>query len=60
MKPAHIVDLATVRISDSEEWIDIECRMADGQKGAFVQVDAAFPELARAIANFLNSTECPV
>jgi hypothetical protein len=53
-----LINYATIRVSDSEEWIDIECRMADGRKGAFVQVDAAFPELANVIVDFLNSKEC--
>lgn len=33
---------------------DIECRFADGQKLAAIQVDDAFPQLACDIANWLN------
>lgn len=46
---------ATVRDADDE--LNIECRMSDGQKGAFVTVDAQFPELANRIAEFLSSGE---
>lgn len=44
----------TIRVSDSDDWLDIECRMTDGQKGTFIQVDKAFPMLALRIFNFLN------
>jgi hypothetical protein len=53
-KAEPLITHATVRVSDSEEWIDIECRMEDGQKGAFIQVDASFPQLAMAIAHYLT------
>jgi hypothetical protein len=53
-KSEPLITHATVRVSDSEEWIDIECRMEDGQKGAFIQVDASFPQLAMAIAHYLT------
>ena len=36
-----------------EDEIHIECRMSDGQKGAFVKVDIEFPELADKIEAFL-------
>lgn len=42
---------ATVR--ETEDEFHIECRMSDGQKGAFVRVDIEFEELAFKIANFL-------
>lgn len=44
---------AALRNADDE--IHIECRMSDGQKGAFVVVYGDFPELAAEIAAFLNS-----
>lgn len=43
---------ATIR--DGGDELHIECRMSDGQKGAFVQVDKEFPELADEICAFLN------
>lgn len=39
---------------DLEEW-HIECRLADGQKGAFITVDIEYPELADLISTMLNS-----
>lgn len=47
-----LVEYATVR-NTGYDW-HIECRMSDGQKGAFVQVDASFPELADWIAHQLT------
>ena len=46
------VESATVRDAGGE--LHIECRMSDGQKGAFVRVDAEFPGLADRIANVLT------
>lgn len=46
------VEFCTLRDGDGET--HIECRMSDGQKGAFVVVDESFPELAQRIASFLN------
>jgi len=40
--------------NDADE-IHLECRMSDGQKGAFVVVDGDFPELARKLHDFLNA-----
>lgn len=45
---------ATVRVTEDREWIDIERRMEDGQKGVFIQVDSCFPQLAFAIVHYLN------
>lgn len=52
MKEPKVV-YATVR-DGCEEW-HIECRMSDGQKGAFIQVDKEFPELANFVCALLNS-----
>lgn len=35
--------------------LDIECRFTDGQKYAAIQVDAALPGLAQAIATWLTA-----
>jgi hypothetical protein len=43
----------SVRHSNDEEWIDLECRFADGQKFTAVQVDAAYPHLAERVAKLL-------
>jgi hypothetical protein len=48
---------ATVQESDNEEWLPICCRFSDGQKFVAVQVDAAYPELAFAIARFLTQED---
>lgn len=45
--------VATVR-DGVDEW-HLECRMSDGQKGAFVTVDYDHEELAHLIANFLSA-----
>lgn len=34
---------------------DIECRFSDGQKFAAIEVDEQFPQLAKDIAEWLNS-----
>ena len=47
------VIFATVR--NAEDELHIECRFSDGQKFAAITVDADFPELAAAVADFLNS-----
>jgi len=55
--PEPWVRFCTLRSSIDEndiKAIDLECRMSDGQKSAFVQVDEAFPKLAERIAAFLN------
>ena len=52
-----IAILATVRDGDTE-W-HVECRMPDGQKGAFVTVDYEFPDLAHRIAGALGDTALP-
>lgn len=44
---------ATVR--DGEDTWHIECRLSDGQKGAFIRVDKEFEGLAEEIADFLNN-----
>ena len=52
---AHGVTHCGVR-DGGEEW-HIECRMADGHKGAFVVVDKAYEELADWIAAALNGAQ---
>jgi hypothetical protein len=52
MEPTVIY--ATVR--DAVEDLHIECRMSDGQKGAFITVDVEFPELAHRVAAMLSPT----
>ena len=47
----------TVRDGDHE--LHLECRMSDGQKGAFVLVSIEFPELAQDICDYLNSHSPP-
>ena len=57
MEPQLI--FAGVRDSEDEQGfqvLEIECRFNDGQKFAAVQVDGSFPELARRIAELLNSS----
>ena len=49
------VMFCTVR-DGCDEW-HIECRMSDGQKGAFVKVDYPFEQLAQRIADFLNANQ---
>ena len=44
---------ATIR--DAVDELHIECRMSDGQKGAFITVDAAFPELAERVLAALTA-----
>lgn len=39
---------------DVDYVLHIECRFPDGRKGAMVQVDPAYPDLARLISAFLN------
>lgn len=54
------VEYATVRDAISDNNMDelhIECRMSDGQKGAFIVVDSDFPELAQRIAAWLNTSK---
>jgi len=49
---------AGVRNTEDDQGIpmfDIECRFADGQKFAAVQVDGQFPQLAQRIAEFLSA-----
>lgn len=41
-----------------DEW-HIECRMSDGQKGAFVVVDKEFEALAEQVATLLNNASAP-
>ena len=48
------VTFATVR-DGLDEW-HVECRMSDGQKGAFVTVDREFEQLAHRIADALNAS----
>jgi hypothetical protein len=43
-------------VRDGEDDLHLECRMSDGQKGAFVKVDREFPELANRISKFLSSS----
>lgn len=51
-KDEPMVRFATVR-DGGDEW-HVECRMSDGQKGAFVTVDSQFPGLAHQIAAALT------
>lgn len=47
--------LVAARLRDAgDEW-HIECRMSDGQKGAFIRVDIEFEELAELITEALVS-----
>lgn len=39
---------------DAGDEIHIECRMEDGQKGAFIHIDSEFPELASLVCGLLN------
>ena len=52
MMKENRVAYATQRCAEDE--IHIECRMRDGQKGAFIIIDARFPELADEIVVYLN------
>ena len=45
---------ATIRVSDDEDWIYIECCMSDGQKFVAVQVAKEFPQLASDLCLALN------
>ena len=49
-----ILNYATVREADDTKngfrELHIECRMSDGQKGAFATVDYEFPKMARLFA----------
>jgi len=47
------VSFCTLREAE-DEW-HLECRMSDGQKGAFVMVDGEFPGLAAKLRDFLNT-----
>ena len=38
----------------TEDEIHLECRMSDGQKGAFVRIDKEFPLLADLLEKTLN------
>lgn len=42
---------ATVRDNGTDDYVDIECRMSDGQKGVFIKVDADFPNLIHDVCN---------
>ena len=46
------VEYATVRDGDDE--LHLECRMSDGQKGAFITVSSEFPKLAFKICMLLE------
>ncbi len=48
----HVIECG---VRETEEDWHIECRFSDGQKMAAVIVDKEFPELAQAIASYLNS-----
>ena len=43
-------------LRDGGDETHIECRMTDGQKGAFVRVDCEFTDLAKRICDFLNGS----
>lgn len=57
-----VVEFATIKdavdyynpTGDLHEELHIECRMSDGQEGVFIIVDSDFPNLAKAICDFLN------
>lgn len=46
------VEHATIR--ECEDGFHIECRMSDGQKGAFIIVDLDYPELANTVVDSLK------
>lgn len=49
--------LTYVTLRDAGEELHLECRMSDGQKGAFVRVDSEFPQLAERILQALTPSE---
>ena len=55
MSANEMPTFVTVRVSDDEFDIPLECRFADGQKFAAVQVAAGYDHLADQIAKFLNA-----
>lgn len=46
---------AVLRDTGAGDCIGIECTMLDGQKGAFIQVDADFPGLAAKVVELLSA-----
>jgi len=57
MKDEPKVNWCTIRESENQDgysYLDIECRMSDGQKIAALQINKDFPELAVKIRDFLN------